>query len=195
MVQNQGKLFYLMGASGSGKDSLLRCVRGRIHPKAPIRFVKRYIIRPPEPEGEDHIAVTEAEFERLLQQASFAMHWTSHGLRYGIGIEINRWLENGLKVVVNGSREYFTEAARTHPDIIPVVISVSERLLRERLVHRGRESLAEVEERLTRAQTFSGVVEHPRLITIDNNGPLDEACGTLVSIFSSCACLQDSYAR
>ncbi len=185
MVHKQAKLFYLMGASGSGKDALLRCVRQRLPSKAPIRFVRRYITRPEEQEGENHVAVTEIEFERLLRHGCFAMHWTSHGLRYGIGTEIYRWLEDGLNVVVNGSREYFSEAVRTHPNIVPILIIVSERLLRERLVQRGRESAEEIEQRLARAHTCSEAVKHPCLITIDNSGPLEEACGQLVSIFTS----------
>lgn len=185
MAHKQGKLFYLMGASGTGKDTLLRCVRQRLPSKAPIRFVRRYITRPEEQEGENHVAVTETEFERLLQHGCFAMHWTSHGLHYGIGTEIYRWLDDGLNVVVNGSREYFREAERTHPSIIPILIIVSERLLRERLLLRGRESAEEIEQRLARAHAFSGALKHLRLITIDNSGPLEEACEKLVSIFTS----------
>jgi ribose 1,5-bisphosphokinase len=186
MMQKQGKLIYLMGASGSGKDTLLRCVRARLlHSEATIRFATRYITRPQELGAEKHIAVTKPEFERLLRSGCFAMHWTSHGLDYGIGTEIDRWLEGGLKVVVNGSREYLSEAARTYAGIIPLLLSVSERLLRERLVRRGRESPEEIERRLAREHAFSGVIEHPRLSTIDNNGPLEGACEKLVGIFTS----------
>jgi ribose 1,5-bisphosphokinase len=190
MAQKHSELFYLIGASGSGKDTLLRCVQARIHPEAPIRFVKRYITRPSDQDSENHVGVTEREFENLLRNGRFAMHWTSHGLRYGIGIEISRWLEDGLDVVLNGSREYFREAARMYPTIIPVLISVSDKLLRERLLKRGRESPEEIERRLARVHAFSEAAEHPRLITIDNNGPLEEACGKLISIFSSSGSLQ-----
>jgi ribose 1,5-bisphosphokinase len=185
MMHKQGKLFYLMGASGSGKDTILRCVRQCLPPEAPIRFSTRYITRPEEQDREKHIAVTTAEFKRLLRNGCFAMHWTSHGLQYGIGTEIYRWLEDGLNVVVNGSREYFDQAARTHPNIVPILIIVSERLLRQRLLQRGRESLEEIEERLARAHGFDGVVKHPRLITIDNSGLLEEACEKLGGIFTS----------
>jgi ribose 1,5-bisphosphokinase len=184
MVQQQGRLFYIMGASGSGKDTLIRCVRPRM-PGAPIRFATRYITRPEEMGGERHISVTTTEFDRLLHHGCFAMSWTSHGLRYGIGTEIDRWLANGLNVVVNGSREYFREAARSRLNIIPLLISVSEELLRERLVRRGRESLEEIEQRLTREHVVNGKVQHPRLIVVDNNGPLEEACKRLVDIFTS----------
>jgi ribose 1,5-bisphosphokinase len=185
MAHKHSELFYLMGASGSGKDTLLRCVRTRMAPEAPIRFARRYVTRPSGQDGENHIGVTEIEFESLLRNGRFAMHWTSHGLRYGIGIEISRWLEDGFDVVVNGSRRYFSEAARMYPNIIPVSISVSEKLLRERLRQRGRESAAEIEERLVRARAVSGPVQHPRLITIDNNGPLEEACRKLIAVLTS----------
>ncbi len=185
MGRGQNKLFYIMGASGSGKDTLLRCVRTRILPGTPIQFARRYITRPAEPKNENHIAVTDTEFERLLRDGCFAMHWTSHGLRYGIGTEIDRWLENGLNVVLNGSRAYFSEAARMHPNIIPVLISVCERLLRERLLLRGRESAQEIEERLASEHAFSQVFEHPNLIVVDNNGAVEEACERLLGIFTA----------
>jgi ribose 1,5-bisphosphokinase len=185
MAHRHSKLFYLMGASGSGKDTLLRCVQTRMDHEARIRFARRYITRASEQDSENHIGVTESEFESLLRSGRFAMHWTSHGLRYGIGIEISRWLGDGFDVVVNGSRDYFSEAARMYPNIIPVLISVSEKLLRERLHQRGREPAAEIEERLAHTRAVTGPLQHPRLITIDNNGPLEEACGKLISIFSS----------
>lgn len=181
----QGKLFYLMGASGCGKDTLLRCVRPLLPPNAPIRFTRRYITRPADQKGENHLAVTESEFENLRHHKCLAMYWSSHGFHYGIGTEIHRWLDNALNVVVNGSREYFSEAARLHPNIIPILISVSEKLLRERLVQRGRETTEEIEERVARARAFDSIIEHPRLITINNDGPLEEACLKLISIFTS----------
>ena len=41
----QGQLVYVMGASGSGKDSLLQALRPRLR-GVPVAFARRYITRP-----------------------------------------------------------------------------------------------------------------------------------------------------
>ena len=44
----QGQLVYVMGASGSGKDSLLQALRPRLR-GVPVAFARRYITRPLSP--------------------------------------------------------------------------------------------------------------------------------------------------
>lgn len=55
-----GKLIWLVGASGSGKDSLLAALRQREHPQ--LLVAHRYITRSPNAGGENHIALSEREF-------------------------------------------------------------------------------------------------------------------------------------
>ncbi len=81
-------LFYLIGASGSGKDSLMDYARQRLQNR-PLLFAHRYITRPSDFNGENHIALSEEEFFQRLHSGLFAMHWHSHGYHYGIGIEID----------------------------------------------------------------------------------------------------------
>ena len=175
-----GKLFYVIGASGAGKDSLLRGARGLLAEADGVVFAHRYITRPVELAGENHIALSPEEFQSRLRQGLFAMHWGSHGLHYGIGIEIDDWLSRGLNVVLNGSRAYLPEAARRYPDALhPVLVRVDPRILRARLEARGRESPEAIEERLAGARAFEGLT-HPRLIVLDNSGALEQATSVLV---------------
>ncbi len=170
-----GKLFYLIGASGAGKDSLLRAARERLAGADGVVFAHRYITRPVELAGENHIALLPAEFAARLRAQLFAMHWRSHGLDYGIGLEINAWLSKGLNVVVNGSRAYLPEAARLYPEALhPVLLRVDPAVLRMRLQARGRESAAQIEERLAGAVAFEDL-SHPRLACVDNSGELADA--------------------
>jgi ribose 1,5-bisphosphokinase len=81
-----GRLVYLIGASGAGKDSLMSFARDRLPRTAPIVFAHRYITRPHGAGGEDYVPLDEIEFERRLRHGCFAMAWRSHGLRYGIGV-------------------------------------------------------------------------------------------------------------
>jgi ribose 1,5-bisphosphokinase len=109
----EGALFYIIGPSGSGKDSLMRYSRDRLDGTDGVVFTHRYITRPVEPQGENHVALSEGEFKARAAAGLFALHWRSHGLHYGIGCELDHWLAAGLKVVVNGSRGYLPEARGT----------------------------------------------------------------------------------
>jgi ribose 1,5-bisphosphokinase len=164
------KLIYIMGPSGSGKDSLMAEARLRLAAEAPVVFAHRYITRPADAGGENHIALTRPEFQLRLSRGFFALSWESHGFAYGIGREIDLWMEAGLSVVVNGSREALPEALNAYPELLPVQIDVPEHILRERLGARGREDAGEIEARLARARL--SVIETPGLVRFDNSGPL-----------------------
>lgn len=176
----EGTLFYVIGASGSGKDSLMRYGREHLAGDPGVVFAHRYITRPVELHGENHVALTEAEFDARLAAGLFAMHWESHGLRYGIGREINLWLAKGCNVVMNGSREYLPEARRGYPNLIAVLVTVSPEVLAARLRARGRETENQIALRLERAREF--MRPKGRVEIIQNDGELREAGDRFVQL-------------
>ncbi|PLX49812.1 MAG: phosphonate metabolism protein/1,5-bisphosphokinase (PRPP-forming) PhnN [Desulfobulbaceae bacterium] len=182
-------LFYVIGASGSGKDSLLSYARERVGAEVNLAFAHRYITRPADAGNENHVALSNLEFASRLSRGLMAMHWQSHGLYYGIGIEIDQWLARGVSVVVNGSRGYLPEAAERYSNLRPVLINVPPAVLEERLVRRGRENPEEIAGRLARAASF-GQINHPRLVSLDNSGPLNESGERLLELLHHypCAC-------
>ena len=103
-----GKLIWLMGASGSGKDSLLTELRQR--EQTQLLVAHRYITRDASAGSENHIALSEQEFFTRAGQNLLALSWHANGLYYGVGIEIDLWLHAGFDVVVNGSRAHLPEA-------------------------------------------------------------------------------------
>ncbi|MEA3406200.1 MAG: phosphonate metabolism protein/1,5-bisphosphokinase (PRPP-forming) PhnN [Pseudomonadota bacterium] len=175
-----GQLFYVIGPSGVGKDSLLNYARQQLG-TAPVIFAHRYITRPPELQGENHIYLSETEFNNRLQRGCFKFDWSSHGWQYALGNEVDMWLQQGLNVVMNGSRGYLAEASRRHPEIIPVLITASEVNLRQRLIRRGRETAKGIEERIQRARAFSNL-KHSNLVVIENDSTIEQAGDQLVSI-------------
>lgn len=176
-----GQLFYVVGPSGAGKDSLMAYARTQIAGRAPVFFAPRYITRPADAGGENHVAVSRAEFAQMKALKCFALDWESHGLCYGVGHEIDHWLARGANVVMNGSRAYLPEASRRYPELYVVLIEVSAEALRSRLEARGRESTAEIERRIARALEFQ--VEHPNLVRVANNAQLSEAGDRLTTLF------------
>ena len=146
----RGTLIYVMGPSGSGKDSLLSALRPRLR-GLPVAFARRYISRPACAGGEQHMALSAGSILSMEAQGRLAMRWSSHGCQYGIGRSIDGSLEHGICVIVNGSREYLPEALRRYPDLLPVLVEVEPAILRQRLLARGREQGKDLEERLQRA--------------------------------------------
>ncbi|VVO18892.1 phosphonate metabolism protein/1,5-bisphosphokinase (PRPP-forming) PhnN [Pseudomonas fluorescens] len=148
-----GRLIYLMGPSGAGKDSLIDASREPLR-RLGCEVVRRVITRSAESVGEDAAGVSQAEFERLCEQGGFALHWHANSLDYGIPVQIDQWLDSGRHVLVNGSREHLPEARKRYPNVLPVLLTVQSEVLRQRLVRRGRESADEIEARLRRNELF-----------------------------------------
>ena len=92
---HRGRLIYVVGPSGAGKDSLLEWMRARLPADSGVRLARRTITRPAGAGGEDHIAATDAQFDEALARGEFALHWRANGHRYGIGREIEQWLAAG----------------------------------------------------------------------------------------------------
>lgn len=176
----QARLIYVVGPSGSGKDSLLRYARERLAEEPGVVFAHRYITRPADAGGENHVALTPAEFASRQRNRLFSLVWHSHGHAYGIGIEINQWLAQGATVVVNGSREYLAEARRRFPELLVVSIDVPAEVLRERLLARGREDASSIEQRLDRHRRMQSPSPAGHVIT--NDGPLARAGEALVAL-------------
>ncbi|MDP3887482.1 phosphonate metabolism protein/1,5-bisphosphokinase (PRPP-forming) PhnN [Hydrogenophaga sp.] len=176
-------LIYVVGASGSGKDTLMGYARQKLAGDPRVCFAHRYITRCATAGGENHVALTPQEFTSRENGKLFAMHWSSHGMHYGIGIEINQWLAKGITVVINGSREYLEEARQRYPELLPVTIDVATDVLRARLLARGREDAASVEQRLRRHETLQ---RQPLPgVRIQNNGLVEAAGDELVRLIAA----------
>lgn len=179
-----GALIYLMGPSGSGKDSLLQAAASELEVRG-CRLVRRVITRSAEAVGEDAEAVTPEQFEQLEVQGAFAMSWRANGLAYGIPAQIDTWLAKGDTVLVNGSRAYLADARRRYPDLVAVLLTVEPQVLRQRLLARGRETLAEIEARLARSVQIQPGAEADGLHTLDNSGPLAATVTQLLQLIVS----------
>lgn len=176
------RLFYVIGASGAGKDTLMNYARTKINGLQPVVFAHRYITRPPFTGNENHVSLSYEEFQSRLKAGLFALNWESHGNCYGIGHEINSWMENGLNVVVNGSREYLPVARQLYPDMKVILIDASPDIVNQRLANRGREDANEIEKRIARTAEISADLGN--CIKIQNDGAVEDAGDELIGIIS-----------
>jgi ribose 1,5-bisphosphokinase len=147
--RGMGRLAYVMGPSGAGKDTLIAYARARLDP-ATVVFTHRYITRPAEAGGENHVALSEAEFVARRDAGLFALSWSSHEFWYGIGSEIELGLSRGFVVVVSGSRAVWPQAKARYPGLLGIVIDAPVEVRTARLIARSREDEVAIRARLTR---------------------------------------------
>ncbi|CAB3689498.1 phosphonate metabolism protein/1,5-bisphosphokinase (PRPP-forming) PhnN [Achromobacter aegrifaciens] len=175
------RLIYLMGASGSGKDTLLRLLRAELRGDEPVLVAHRYITRD-SGATEDALSLTEDEFGRRAALGCFALRWASHGLHYGIGIEIDAWLSCGAAVIINGSRAHLEQAHSRYPALTAVEVTVDPGQLVRRLAGRGRESAEQIAQRLARATQAFPVPPQCRLLRVSNDAAPETAAAALLNI-------------
>lgn len=190
-----GRLIYLMGPSGSGKDSLLNAARARLAERGCV-IARRVITRSAEAVGEDAIGVAPVEFDQQEAAGAFALSWRANGLAYGIPRQIDDWLAAGQDVLINGSRGHLAQARQRYPGLLAILLRVDEAALRQRLQARGRESAEQIEARLARSRDFvvggalaaavtpAAVAPTENTVVLDNSGPLEQTVSQLLQLLS-----------
>ena len=177
-----GKLFYLMGPSGSGKDSLIDASREPLR-ALNCEVMRRVITRSAESVGEDAIGVTPDEFERRQHAGAFSLAWQANGLSYGIPREMDEWLQAGRHVLVNGSRANLRQAIEKYPTLVAILLTVNDEVLRKRLLNRGRETPEQIDARLARNALFKDRRSSDSPVhQIDNSVDLAVAVSSLLEL-------------
>jgi ribose 1,5-bisphosphokinase len=175
-MTGRGTLFLVVGPSGVGKDSIIAGAAARLRDEPRVIFARRLITRPAEAGGENHIAVTTGDFIRRRDAGELMLHWSAHGLDYGLPGELTEALKAGQSIVANVSRAVVAEARRRLAPTIVIAITASPETLALRLAGRGREGAADIESRLRRA---GAPIEAD--VVIDNDGALDDAIERFVA--------------
>ncbi len=183
MTVAQGRLVLVTGPSGVGKDSLLDGARAALAGRDDIVFPRRVITRAAGLGGEDYVAVSEADFAAMAAAGDFALHWPAHGLHYGIPAGIDADLAAGRQVVVNVSRAVIDQARAKYPNLLVLAINASPEVLRARLLKRGRESVADIEERLQRAAAYR--LDGADVVQLNNDGPLAEGIAAFAALLEN----------
>ncbi|MEL7183582.1 MAG: phosphonate metabolism protein/1,5-bisphosphokinase (PRPP-forming) PhnN [Pseudomonadota bacterium] len=164
-----GRLIAVVGPSGVGKDSVME----GLHQAVPAtHLVRRVITRAPGLGGEAYDAVSPEQFESMVQDEAFAVHWTAHGLSYGIPRTVQGHLAQGTDCLVNFSRGALARAAQVFPRLVVLNITATPETLAERLAARGRESAADIAKRL--AQAEKPLPDGLPVIHLSNDGALPQ---------------------
>lgn len=166
----RGLFILVAGPSGAGKDTLIDAIRAR---RPDLSVTRRIITRAAGSAGEDHSAVTLEDFERLEADGAFLMTWRAHGLAYALPADVEEALARGRGVIANLSRAAIAPARERFDPLLVLLVTAPIEVLAQRLAARGRETPAEIQARLARAD--QPAPSGPEVVEIDNGGALDDA--------------------
>ncbi|HEV7435989.1 MAG TPA: phosphonate metabolism protein/1,5-bisphosphokinase (PRPP-forming) PhnN [Pseudorhizobium sp.] len=179
MPKGNGRLIVVVGPSGAGKDTLMSYAARHLQGRDDIVFVRRVITREGDAGGEDHDAISHEDFRQLARTGGFAVSWEAHGLCYGIPAQTRHQVDCGHVVVANGSRTALPHFSAAFPALTVINVTARPDVLASRLEARGRETRAEILDRLQRsAPQLVGPYE---LVTIDNSGSIEDAGQAMIN--------------
>lgn len=170
-----GRLIAVVGPSGVGKDSLI----AEISAARPAFAVTRRAITRPVDLSEPFESLDDDAFDRRLSAGGFALHWSAHGLRYGIPVDTLNAVRAGHDVIANLSRGMLEQAATLYGRLTILSITASPAVLALRLGQRGREGADEIARRL--ARPIPRFPDDADCVEIDNDGPIDHAVSVALS--------------
>jgi ribose 1,5-bisphosphokinase len=173
-----GLMVVVVGPSGAGKDTLMNIAAEHFAGREDVHFVRRVITRDDEAGNEDHLSVSEADFEAMRRDGGFAVSWDAHGLKYGIPDSVRKELAQGHLVIANGSRSALHLFKDAFPRLKILNIIARPDVLAERLIARGRETREDIMKRLERSSlTVQGAYD---VTDIDNSGALETAAQSIL---------------
>jgi thymidine phosphorylase len=173
-----GAFFFVVGASGVGKDTLIAGAMQVLAPTGRTAQARRAITRPEGP-GEDHEPVSPEAFAARQAAGGFLLTWDAHGLRYGLPATLLDQQAAGLNIVVSGSRAALPHLVGRVPRLVVIEVTAPAAALRDRILARGRETAAEVEERLSRA--VPPLPDGLPVIRVHNDASVQEGVARLVA--------------
>ena len=161
-MERKGMLLVISGPSGTGKGTLCdKLLRDDPSFHFSVSATTR-AMRHTETDGVSYHFISEAEYDKLLEEDAFLEHATVHGHRYGtLKSEVFDRLEKGENVVLDidpqGARNVMAKA----PQCVSVfILPPSYKALRVRLHTRNTDDPVEIERRLGNAR---GEIEQAHL--------------------------------
>ena len=169
-----GLLVFIVGKSGSGKDTIMRNSADILSLEdIPVYILQRDITRPPD-KTEESLHITEDEFSQRKSQNVYSFSWFVYENWYGCPrIPLEKTLQTGAIVLVNVSRSILHKAREAYPQSKIVLIKVNEEVAKKRLKERGREDSGHLNDRLTRMHTTIDMPPPDKIV--ENDGDLNNA--------------------
>lgn len=171
----KGMLLVISGASGTGKGTLLEKLLAE---DPSFRFSVSVTTRDPRP-GEindvHYHFISEAEYDKLLEENAFLEHATVHDRRYGtLRGEVLEAMEQGHNVVLDIDVQGALQVMDNYPGCVTLfILPPSFTELRRRLENRATETQDKIEKRLANARGEVKYVDRYQYVIV--NDDLEEA--------------------
>ena len=177
-----GTLYFVVGASGAGKDTLV----GEALKRLPyLHKVRRVVTRPAGPD-DDHEPMEPEAFLARRRRGGFVLSWDANGNRYGVTIDMLERLRAGQDCILVGSRAIVDEVRRMHEPVIIVHVTAPLDVIARRLRERGREDEMMIQGRMGRAGR--GAPRGPDVATVDNGGALEDSVPLFLAALETSPC-------
>jgi ribose 1,5-bisphosphokinase len=183
--QHFGRVIYLVGGAGSGRDTLINEIRNTSAMQNDFFIAKRYITKLTQEikNRDNYVEVSKSEFANRVTLNAFALHWRANDTDYGIAADIELWLAVGSHVIINGSKENLTAAQQRYPNLIPVWLDVEAEILKERLQARGKDLESAITAKIASNKKLQA--QRPDdAIVIDNNGNISDTLSAFEDMLS-----------
>lgn len=166
--------FYIMGPSGSGKDSVIEglCDYFADQVSRPPRYITRILSSD---DAEQHNVIAPEIFKELQDKDCFSLSWQANGYRYAYDKQWLNDLDEQKIVLLNGSREYWPDAQEKFSDLlVPIALDLDSDIQRSRLEGRARETQSEIEQRIMRSESFQSQMLSHKILQLNANQPLSK---------------------
>lgn len=170
-LHHMGVFVGVVGASGAGKDSVIRFARQALAGDGRFVFPRRVVTRA-DGSAEDSEEATHDDFLQREAEGAFVLSWRAHGLSYGIPSSVNDDIRSMRIVTVNISREVIPLVRERFKNFRIVEIVASAAVVERRLAARGRETHDDIVARIVRNAAYTNV---PSDMRIHNDNALEEA--------------------
>ncbi len=159
------KVILIVGASGVGKDTLIKEAKKELKKK--FNFIRRYITRKPD-KSEKNFFLEDSAFEILKENDFFISCWDAHNNLYGISKDSIKNKTN----IISISRSKISDFEKNFDKVYVINITLNDTELKRRLIKRGRENIKEIEKRLERKYDK---IEARNLIVFQNDKSFDDS--------------------
>jgi guanylate kinase len=179
---NAGKLFIFSAASGTGKTSLARALIERL---PNLVFSVSHTTRAPRP-GETHgvhyYFVAREEFERMIAADQFLEHARVFDNFYGTArAPVEQLLAQGKTVILDIDWQGARSVKKQMPQAVGIfLLPPSREALRERLTHRGQDSVEVIDKRM--AKSLDEMSHYNEFDYVVVNDDFEAACADLTVI-------------
>ncbi|MEI7987714.1 MAG: guanylate kinase [Chloroflexota bacterium] len=186
LSDRQPLLIVISGASGSGKDTVVRRLKER---QVPFHFVVTATTRPPRPserDGVDYYFISRQRFEEMIANDELIEYAVVYKDLKGIPKEqVRQALASGKDVIMRIDVQGSATIRGKSQEAVLIFITASEEELIQRLKARGTEKPADFQVRVETMRRELASIPEFDYVVANHDGRLDEAVDKILCIIAA----------